>query len=247
MFCLSRRGMASPPQPLIRQGRRASGAVSRAASLASYAAVAAMCLGVFLVSPAQAQIASYVDAHGRVIYINANPPAKVVRRHVSPVPLAPPATLLRIADAAAKRTDLDPALVQAVIQTESNWNQYAVSSKGAFGLMQLIPSTAERYGVKDVFDPAQNVSGGTRYLRDLLDRYHGNLKDSLAAYNAGEEAVARFGGVPAYRETRNYVRKVTNTYFQSGSGHASEGGAYSEHSQIREVTEHGGRTIFTNE
>jgi soluble lytic murein transglycosylase-like protein len=246
MFCLSRRGTASPPQPLIRQGKRASGAVLRAASLASFAAVAAMCVGVFLVSPAQAQIASYVDAHGRVIYINANPPAKTVRRHVAPVPVAPPAKLLRIADAAAKRNDLDPALVEAVIQTESNWNQYAVSSKGAFGLMQLIPSTAERYGVKDVFDPAQNVRGGTRYLRDLLDRYHGNLKDSLAAYNAGEEAVARFGGVPAYRETRNYVRKVTNTYFQSGSGHAYAG-EFQRHSQIREVTEHGGRTIFTNE
>jgi hypothetical protein len=83
-------------------------------------------------------------------------------------------------------------------------------------------------------------------LRDLLDRYHGDLKKSLAAYNAGEQAVARFGGVPAYSETRAYVRKVTNTYFQSGSGH-SPTGEFQHHVRIREVTDRTGRTVFTNE
>ncbi|MFZ0333388.1 MAG: lytic transglycosylase domain-containing protein [Candidatus Acidiferrales bacterium] len=160
--------------------------------------------------------------------------------------MAPPAKLQNLVNAAAARNDLDPALVQAVIQAESNWNPYAVSRKGAFGLMQLIPSTAERYGVRDVFDPVQNINGGTRYLRDLLDRYHGDLKKSLAAYNAGEQAVQRFGGVPQYPETRAYVRKVTHTYFQSGSPRVPVISA-SRQTSIHEVTGPGGRTIFTNE
>jgi len=231
MFCLSRKG---------------SGAVSRMAPLAGFAAAVGMCLGTFVVAtvPAQAQIASYVDAHGRVVYVNAYPPARGVRHSTERV-FAPPARLKRIADAAAKRNHLDPALVEAVIRAESDWNPFAVSDKGAFGLMQLMPSTAERYGVKDVFDPAENVSGGTRYLRDLLERYHGNLKNSLAAYNAGEGAVARFGGVPDYRETRNYVRKVTNTYFQTGSGQPFDGRT-DDGGQIREVRRDG-RLVFTNE
>ncbi len=201
-----------------------------------------------LASPAEAQIASYVDSHGRLIYINANTPTRTSKAAADQDPLAvtPPPKLEKVVDAAAERNHLDPALVQAVIQTESGWNPYAVSPKGAFGLMQLIPSTAERYGVGDVFDPVQNVNGGTHYLRDLLDRYHGDLKKSLAAYNAGEQAVEKFGGVPAYSETRAYVRKVTNTYFQSGSGH-SPTGELQHHPSIREVTDRSGRTVFTNE
>lgn len=200
--------------------------------------------------PAQAQIASYVDGHGRLIYVNANPITRLTRRPAprpqSAATLAPPAKLEKVADAAAKRNHLDPALVQAVIQTESGWNPYAVSSKGADGLMQLIPSTAERFGVANVFNPAENVEGGTEYLRELLNRYHGNLAKALAAYNAGEQAVARFGGVPAYPETQAYVRKVTNTYFQSDSGH-SPTGEFHHHFPIREVTARNGRIVFTNE
>ncbi|MGB6481877.1 MAG: lytic transglycosylase domain-containing protein [Candidatus Acidiferrales bacterium] len=219
----------------------------RTRAIASLAAILGLCLGLFLVRPAQAQIASYVDARGRTIYINANPPAQTARqRGTDGNAMAPSAKLQGVVNAAAARNNLDPALVQAVIQAESNWNPYAVSRKGAFGLMQLIPSTAERYGVGDVFDPVQNVNGGTRYLRDLLDRYHGDLKKSLAAYNAGEEAVQRYGGVPQYPETRAYVRKVTTTYFQSGSPRAPVVSA-SRQSPIREVTGRGGRTIFTNE
>lgn len=240
MFCLFRK---SVPIPL----RRATRAAVRTRAMASLAAILGLCLGLFLVRPAQAQIASYVDAHGRTVYINANPPAKAARQHgTDGIATAPPPKLQIVANAAAARNNLDPALVQAVIQAESNWNPYAVSRKGAFGLMQLIPSTAERYGVGDVFDPVQNVNGGTRYLRDLLDRYHGDLKKSLAAYNAGEEAVQRYGGVPRYPETRAYVQKVTTTYFQSGSPRAPVVSA-SRQSPIREVTGRGGRTIFTNE
>ncbi|MGH9728039.1 MAG: lytic transglycosylase domain-containing protein, partial [Candidatus Acidiferrales bacterium] len=186
--------------------------------------------------------------NGKVIYVNANPPVKSNRHKPAKaqVTLGAPVKLASVVNSAAERNHVDPALVQAVIQNESAWNPNAVSPKGAFGLMQLIPSTAERFGVGNVFDPAQNIEGGTRYLRELLDLYHGDLKKSLAAYNAGEQAVARFGGVPAYPETRAYVRKVTNTYFQSGSGH-SPTGDFQRHFPIREVTDRSGRALFTNE
>ncbi|HKW88609.1 MAG TPA: transglycosylase SLT domain-containing protein [Candidatus Acidoferrales bacterium] len=212
-------------------------------------AVAGGVLGLLIALPSQAQIASYVDGHGTLIYTNANPPARrdghTANAENTAVITTPPAKLEKVVRAAAAKNGLDPALVQAVIQAESNWNPRATSRKGAFGLMQLIPKTAERYGVEDVFDPVQNIQGGTRYLRDLLDRFNGDLKKSLAAYNAGEQAVERFGGVPAFRETRDYVRKVTNTYFQSGPEHSPTGEA--RRIQIREMTNREGRTVFTNE
>ena len=112
----------------------------------------------------------------------------------------------------AERHSLDPDLVRALIKVESNFNPVAVSHKGAMGLMQLIPRTARALGVRDVFDPKENLEGGMRHLRYLLDRYNGNLRLSLAAYNAGEGAVGRYQGVPPYRETQHYVRKVSTLY-----------------------------------
>lgn len=109
---------------------------------------------------------------------------------------------------ASRRYDVSPELVLAVIRQESGFNPFAVSRKGAQGLMQLMPETAERLGVKDVFDPAENVQGGVKYLRQLLDRYDGDSRLALAAYNAGEGAVDRYGGVPPYRETRDYVLRI---------------------------------------
>ena len=91
---------------------------------------------------------------------------------------------------------------------ESNFNVYAVSPKGACGILQLIPETAERFGVEDVFDAGENIDGGARYLRWLLERFDGDTRLALAAYNAGENAVQRYGGIPPYRETQDYVRKV---------------------------------------
>jgi|SRR5579862_100819 len=129
-----------------------------------------------------------------------------------------PERLERIVNEAAARHDLDPALVSSVIDVESNWNQSAISRKGALGLMQLIPTTAGEMGVRDAFDPAQNVEGGTSYLRLLLDRFHGDIPKSLAAYNAGPAAVERKGTIPNIPETQAYVKKVTTDYFRRGQG-----------------------------
>jgi soluble lytic murein transglycosylase-like protein len=116
--------------------------------------------------------------------------------------------LAAMAIAAARRHSLDPDLVQAVVAVESGFRPDAVSPKGAQGLMQLMPYTARALGVKDSFDPAANLDGGTRYLSALIKRYGGDVTRALAAYNAGEGAVARHGGVPPYPETLAYVRKV---------------------------------------
>jgi hypothetical protein len=112
----------------------------------------------------------------------------------------------------AGRLSVDPALVEAIVAVESAFDPRAVSPKGAMGLMQLMPQTASRYGVSDPFDPYENLTGGIRYLRDLIRLFHGDLTKVLAAYNAGENAVLRYRGVPPYRETRNYVRKVLSRY-----------------------------------
>lgn len=114
---------------------------------------------------------------------------------------------------AAKEATIQAALVRAVIVVESGFNPRAVSKKGAIGLMQLQPATAKRYGVTNIFDPEQNVRAGARYLSDLLTRFHSNLELALAAYNAGEDAVERYGRhVPPYRETLAYVPSVMRVY-----------------------------------
>ncbi len=152
----------------------------------------------------------------------------------------------RVVRAAAEHNKLDPALVKAVIGVESGGNPAAVSRKGALGLMQLVPATAERFGVGDAFDPAQNVEGGARYLRTLLNRYNGDLERALAAYNAGENAVERSGGVPNIPETRNYVQRVTQSYFRPGSEHVST--AWSAPARpVRRTVDSAGRVIFRNE
>jgi hypothetical protein len=122
------------------------------------------------------------------------------------VPLS--SNVLEMVDQIARLYDVEGPLVHSVIRAESNYNASAVSNKGAMGMMQLIPSTARRFGVRNPFDPKQNIEGGVRYLRFLLDYYKNDYKKTIAAYNAGEGAVDRYQGIPPYSETRNYVYQV---------------------------------------
>lgn len=227
----------------------------------------ALCVAVGWLAPsAHAQLSSYVDEHGNLVYTNADSPARrkaeAEKRAADAKPKAAqtaadsgalpgalpksinPDVLHQIVQETAQKHDMDPALVSAVISTESNWNTSALSRKGAQGLMQLVPQTAQKLGVFNAWDPQQNIDGGVRYLHMLLDRYNGDVPKALAAYNAGPNAVDRWGGVPNYPETREYVRKVTHSYFQPGSAHQS--GSRASRPIYRFATDDG-RVIFTNE
>jgi Transglycosylase SLT domain len=142
----------------------------------------------------------------------ANPPAR-------PAP-GPFADLIR--DAGIKH-GVDESLIHSVIREESNFNPRAVSRKDAQGLMQLLPETAARYAIANPFDPAQNIDAGTHYLKDLLALYRGNLSLALAAYNAGPQMVERYGGIPPFPETQNYVRRITAELAQSNAKNGPTG------------------------
>jgi len=123
-----------------------------------------------------------------------------------------PDSYLGIINTACDRHGVDPALVHAIVKVESDFNPYALSSKGAMGLMQLMPQTAVDMNVKNSFNPHENIDGGVKYLKYLMDRYEGNLSLALAAYNSGETAVKRWGTVPPFRETQNYVKRILKLY-----------------------------------
>jgi soluble lytic murein transglycosylase-like protein len=166
--------------------------------------------------PAEAvQIVEFVDDQGRRIYVNVQEQdsglgnrASASKTHSFP----PKPELASLIQKAAERHHLDPDLIHAIVHVESGYDSQAVSSKGAIGLMQLIPATARRFGVGDPFDPRQNIEGGTSYLKYLLGLFDGNVALSLAAYNAGENSVLRQDGIPPFAETREYVRKVRSIY-----------------------------------
>lgn len=175
---------------------------------------------------ARADVYSFTDAAGVAHFSNVPADSRyrllIVSRPDSPAAstkdhavdwLARSAQYDRVILGAAKASAIQAALVQAVIVVESGFNPRAVSKRGAIGLMQLVPATAKRYGVKDIYDPEQNVRAGARYLSDLLVRFDSNLELALAAYNAGEEAVERYGRrVPPFRETLTYVPSVMRVY-----------------------------------
>ena len=123
-----------------------------------------------------------------------------------------PASYAEYIDKACERYGVDPSLVHAVVRVESGFNPFALSNKGAMGLMQLMPRTATDLNVKNSFSPQENIEGGVKYLRTLLDRYEGNVTLALAAYNAGETSVKKWGTVPPYKETRDYVKKIMKLY-----------------------------------
>ena len=230
--------------------------------------VAILVLGAI---PARGQIVSYMDDSGKRVFVNAEtavaprPTTKTPVLRTAATGLMPRSTQPSFADSSdlsaseqanrgkieemirevSARYRVDPALVRAVMQTESNWKTGAVSRKGALGLMQLEPGTAQALGVNNAFDPKQNLDGGVRYLHMLLERYNGDLDRSLAAYNAGPGAVDRAGGIPRYRETREYVQKVTDSYFRPGSDRLPR--AFEAQRPIYRAVESDGRVVFTNE
>lgn len=216
--------------------------------------------------PAHAQLRSFAGERGNLVFTNEAPAvaakpinlSTVTRPAATPAASAPvsrpspvsaprrttPQELDHLVQTTAEKHRVDPRLVRAVIATESNWNATAISRKGAQGLMQLNPDTAQQLGVADAFDPAQNVDGGVRYLSMMLDRYNGDVHMALAAYNAGPGAVDRSGGVPRIAETRNYVQKVTSAYL---GGAGLQPSAIVKPIPIYRAVDADGKVVFRNE
>jgi soluble lytic murein transglycosylase-like protein len=168
-----------------------------------------------------ADIYRYVDEEGVVHYSNA-PNDRKYELYLRAGPReAPPGArgaspewMSEYVERFARANNLSPALVKAIIKAESGGNRMAVSPKGAQGMMQLMPFTAKHFKVSDPFDPIENIEGGVKYIKELLDAFQGNLVHALAAYNAGPAAVRRHGGIPPYRETQEYVKRVMKYYQQ---------------------------------
>lgn len=168
--------------------------------------------GLLGLGPWPAPVAASVEVRsgneGRIVVTNDGPAAAARRARLRERSPGPSMEMLDALRTAAVRNDLDPKLVRAVIQAESGWNVRAVSRKGAMGLMQIMPATARDLSLKEPFEPRANIRAGSRYLRQMLDRFDGDVVLALAAYNAGPTAVARHGGVPPYGETVRYLRRV---------------------------------------
>jgi soluble lytic murein transglycosylase-like protein len=193
-----------------------------------YLCIALIFMGFVPFSTAE-EFYSYLDDNGTQVFTNIPPvnrnlppdrisPREVINEKTSlalnDIPESEPLSFDSIIDKYARHYELDPSLIHSIIATESGFNSNAVSSKGACGLMQLMPATADRLGVKDSFDPEQNIRAGVRHFRSLMDMFNNNLALSLAAYNAGENLVRRLGRIPEIQETIDYVRSVTRRYIE---------------------------------
>lgn len=171
-----------------------------------------------------ADIYRFVDEDGVVHFSNTQYDNKFelyLREGVKdPPPVSDRASagwMMEYADRYSRAHNLSPALVKAIIRAESNGNRFAVSRKGAKGMMQLMPFTSKRMKVNDPFDPVENIEGGVKYIKELLGTFRGNVVHAVAAYNAGPAAVQKYGGIPPYPETRIYVKRVLNFYEQYAS------------------------------
>ncbi len=167
------------------------------------------------ISTAHGEIYQYIDAKGTISLTNVPSDMRYRRVDIVPNRLHPMISEQELAPMISRfsrQHQLHPALIRAVIKAESDFDPHAVSRAGAVGLMQLMPQTAVRLEVRDLYDPEDNIGGGTKYLRHLLDRFRGNLPLALAAYNAGENVVDRYRTLPPFDETRQYVRKVLRYY-----------------------------------
>jgi soluble lytic murein transglycosylase-like protein len=206
--------------------------------------------------PAQ-EIVKVLTSQGKTMYSNTEEvyrfvPTTKAKKTNSPLPIRkddnePSPQLKQLIQKISIQHGIDPELVQVVAKTESNFNPYAVSNRGALGLMQLVPETAKRFGVVNVFDATQNITGGVKFLRFLLEMFPDNLPRVLAAYNAGENAVLKYGGIPPYPETQEYVKRITQVYkkrsnFLIASNADPSGGD----KNIVVYRDESGRTVFSN-
>ena len=239
----------------------------RVAAPPTAAVLGLLIAGTVAATPAQAQIRKLVEENGHIVFVNAdeNTAVRPARTRSSTTvgstasragaPLSEEDRgrgyhvlsrdeINKFVDEMAAKHKVDPELIRQVILAESGFNPSATSRKGAQGLMQLMPGTAQQLGVRDAYNPKQNIEAGVRYLRTLLDKYDGDLDKALAAYNAGEGAVARAGGVPGIRETQNYVQKITDRYFHSD---ARDRNWMPQPRSIRREVDERGKVVFTNE
>ncbi|MGB9716285.1 MAG: transglycosylase SLT domain-containing protein [Thermodesulfovibrionales bacterium] len=215
---------------------------------------------IFLFSISHADIYKYIDENGITCYTDTpvNKKADLIMKEKTEITNQTKAdTSKRISQEKtnyhtlvhekATKYNIDPLLVKAVIKTESNWNEWAVSRKGAIGLMQLMPATAREMNVNNPFNPEENIEGGVKYLRYLLERFNGDLTLALAAYNAGPKWVEKFGFIPPISETKEYVRKVLSLYNDSTflPAKASESGQNNSE-KIYKIVLQDGTVLFTN-
>jgi len=182
-----------------------------------------------------ADIYKFVDDNG-VIYLTNTPRGDGYRKVITEETPAPDSDINAIIRNKSRKYNIDPSVIRALISAESNWDIHAVSDKGAIGLMQLMPATAQELQIQNPFDPEQNIEGGTRYLRMLLDRFDGDMELAIAAYNAGPSAVEKSGGVPSITETRKFVRSVISSFRGQAGGET----------KIQKVTFDDGTVLYTN-